>query len=454
MNILVGHTNMDLDCMGSLVLARYLYPDYQPVRSRLIHPIAKNLYNMYQNHLDFIPSRELRGVHVTGMKIFDARSYHKVKEYFELMEGLPDHVEVYDHHNSDCCDIPRAQVKEAPYGANTTLVGQTLMEKDVSLKPEDATIALAGIFADTGNFSHGNVAALDFEVASYLMRQGADLGLVRHFIKTLKEEYQLTLFHSVLNRLNFKNIHGHGIMLCLMELEAQSNGLAAVVEKAFEVENPDALFVVFLMKKEKKTLIIGRSQKDEINLPELFSPWGGGGHPRAASALIKKSLDRGIYGTLIEELEARLAPAVSAADIMSHPVMCIGEDWSLLEASLFLERVQHTGAPVVKALAPEAVQEWGRAGAGQILSGFLTLRDISKGRRQGKMDHPVKAFMQQRVFSCAPEAGIRDLETLFFTNNIGHIPVVEENSRVAGIVTRSDYLNHLQQAKDELSERA
>ncbi len=41
MNIIIGHSNMDLDCIASIVLAGKLYPGYKKVRSRLIHPVAK-----------------------------------------------------------------------------------------------------------------------------------------------------------------------------------------------------------------------------------------------------------------------------------------------------------------------------------------------------------------------------------------------------------------------------
>ena len=54
MKIIVGHSNMDLDCIGSIVLARYIFPDYQPVKSRLIHPVAKNLQNMYKKSPGFL----------------------------------------------------------------------------------------------------------------------------------------------------------------------------------------------------------------------------------------------------------------------------------------------------------------------------------------------------------------------------------------------------------------
>ncbi len=455
MRLLIGHTNMDLDCLGSLVLARHLFPGFQPVRSRLIHPIAKNLYNLYQNHLDFLPSRELRGAAAEEVKVFDARSYHRVKEFLEPLAGPPGRVEVYDHHGEDSCDIPGAILYEGDSGSaagsspgsspgstagstagsspgsNTALVASLLMEREVpgpGIPPEDATIALAGIFADTGNFAHGNVSAVDFAAAAFLMRQGADMNLVRRFIKTLKEEYQLTLFHSVLNRLIYQNIHGHAVMLCLMELSSQTNGLAPIAEKAFEVENPDALLIFFLMRKENRTLIVGRSQKDSIDLAALLKPWGGGGHAQAASALIKGQADRRVYDEVLWHLQETLAPAVTAGDVMSREVQTVHAEWTLLEASLFLEKVQHTGAPVVD-------------GKGE-LCGFMTLRDISKGRKQGKMDHPVKGFMQGRVYSCETGATLREMEEIFFGRNIGHIPVVD-GGRLAGIVTRSDYLGAL-----------
>ena len=49
------------------------------------------------------------------------------------------------------------------------------MRRGCTLRPEDATIALTGIFADTGNFTHENVTSADFEAAGWLIAQGASL---------------------------------------------------------------------------------------------------------------------------------------------------------------------------------------------------------------------------------------------------------------------------------------
>jgi len=428
MDIIIGHSNMDLDCFGSMVLARYLYPGYTLVSSRFIHPVAKNLYNLYQNHLNMVPSKDLKGKPVRDVVIVDTRSYVRVKEYLDLVDSVTGTIYVYDHHRGMECDIEGAELTELPVGSNTTLMGLECIRRELTLTPEDATIALAGIYADTGNFTHEDVGNADFHVASYCARQNASIKLVKEFLKTLKDDHQITLFHDILNRISYQDIHGHFLAVVYMEMERQVGGLAAVVEKAFEVENTDAIFAVFHFAKENDTLIIGRSQKPSIDLNELLSAFGGGGHSAAASALLKKMDGTEIFNRLIEHLHGSLIPAIIAEKIMTRDVGVIREDWSLLEASIFLEGINHSGAPVV--------DERGK------LTGFMTLKDIMKGRKGSQMHAPAKAYMNRKIITGKKNTTVREIESLLYKNNIGHLPI-EENGRLIGIVTRSDYLDFI-----------
>lgn len=428
MDIIIGHSNMDLDCFGSMVLARYLYPGYTLVSSRFIHPVAKNLYNLYQNHLNMVPSKDLKGKTVRNVVIVDTRSYVRVKEYLDLIDSVTGTIWVYDHHRGMECDIEGAEVEDLPVGANTTLMGLQCIRRELALTPEDATIALAGIYADTGNFTHEDVKDADFHVASYCARQQASIKLVKEFLKTLKEDYQITLFHEILNRISYQDIHGHFLAVVYMELERQVGGLAAVVEKVFEVENTDAIFAVFHFKKENDSIIIGRSQKPSIDLNNLLSAFGGGGHPAAASALLKKHNGNEAFDRLIEHLHVSLIPAIIAEQIMTRDVGVIREDWSLLEASIFLEGINHSGAPVV--------DDRGK------LTGFMTLKDIMKGRKGSQMHAPVRAYMNRNIVNGKKNTTVREIESLLYKNNIGHLPI-EENGFLVGIVTRSDYLNFI-----------
>jgi tRNA nucleotidyltransferase (CCA-adding enzyme) len=128
----------------------------------------------------------------------------------------------------------------------------------------------------------------------------------------------------------------------------------------------------------------------------------------------------------MDYLEAALTPAATARDLMSDDVFTLPPEADLLAASMFLERVNHTGAPV---LGPE-----GR------LEGILTLRDIMTGRRAGQMHVPLRNFMTKEVVTASPDATVREIDELFFENGMGHLPIVEDGALV-GIVTRSDLLD-------------
>jgi len=211
-----------------------------------------------------------------------------------------------------------------------------------------------------------------------------------------------------------------------MELDDEAQGLGAVIEQVFEVENLEVLFGFFFFKKKAKLLIIARNNDSRICLNEILSDFGGGGHKQAASATIKTEEGTSLVEGILAYLDRILVPAVTARDIMTETVVTLSPDSSLVDASKSLEAVSHTGAPVV--------DDEGR------LLGFLTLRDIMNGRKGNQMHVPVRNFMTKKVISAPPEATVRELGERLFEHNIGHIPITD-GDKVVGIVTRADILD-------------
>lgn len=419
---------MDLDCIASIVIASRIFPDYKPVRSRLIHPVAKNMFNMMKKNLDFLTINDLENEPIENIIIVDTRSLQRIREFASLLEKATGTLTVYDHHPSDSDDIPGAVINYKNCGSNATHLCSYLIKENITLTKDEATIALSGLFADTGNFTHENTTEFDFSSASFLIRQGASIPLVRHFLKNIKEEHQINIFHELLNRIVYRSIHGHDLILSYMEIGEQIQGLSAVVEKIFDVENQDGYFAVFHLSKNKDTIIIARSQKESIDLSYLLSIFGGGGHKRASSATIKKSDGISVYNELIKLLENTLVSAKTASDLMSENVKTINENSKLMEASIFLEEINYTGAPVIDNNGN--------------LTGFLTLRDIMKGRKAQQMHAPVKAYMAKNVVTVAPSFTLNEIHKILYKKNIGHLPVVE-NNQIKGIITRTDIINHI-----------
>ena len=252
--------------------------------------------------------------------------------------------------------------------------------------------------------------------------------LVREFLNVLNQDYQIDLFHQILNNLEYKKIHGHSIIISKMLLKEQVNGLAAIVEKVFEIENPDAMFIVFGFMNAKNCLIVSRSKTDSINLYPIMKKWGGGGHSQAGAAKVKDISSEQLYNDLYQYLHQTLDPALRAEDIMTRNVFIINEEWSVKEASIYLEKINHIGAPVIN--------EEGS------LTGIMTLRDISKARKADQMTAPVKSYMSRKLYTCDKQATINDIGRILRQHNIGHIPV-EENKKIIGLVTRTDYLENI-----------
>jgi tRNA nucleotidyltransferase (CCA-adding enzyme) len=427
MNVAFGHTNMDLDCLGSLILIKKLYPDYRLVRSKLIHPGAQSLYDLYRGYFDFIDAKDLSGQNIENIIIVDTCSADRVCEYFAYIRGCSPNIRVIDHHQLENCDILGARVEGGRIGANTSYLGKLAREQRVELAPEEATIALAGIYADTGRFIYENVRREDFEAAAWLVDMGASLKLVKSFLETIKEDRQLEVLNRLLLAQKTRYIQGHFILSTYLELAENVPGLAAVVEKIMDLANPDAYFALFNMAKTKTVLLIARSQKPKIDLHELLHLYGGGGHQAAASAKITGREGPAFEEEFLAHLESALKPATRAVDIMTREVWSVGETMSLLEASLVLEKAEITGAPVLNA-------------AGDLV-GFISLRDIMKGRKANNMKLMVKVYMSRPAISASGTLTMREIEKIFFKHHIGHLPIVE-TGRLLGIVTRRDYLEY------------
>jgi tRNA nucleotidyltransferase (CCA-adding enzyme) len=431
-DIAFGHTNTDFDCLGSLILVKNLFPGYRLINSSRVHPSAQNMCDFYYEYFDFLKSGDISEEKIDNVIVVDTRTAARVSEYFASIKNSSPAIRVFDHHNTESCDIPGAVLEEGYFGANATMLGKMAMRKGVTLGSEEATIALTAIYADTGRLSYENVTRDDYEVSAWLLDMGASLRLVKNFLETVTEDDQI----EVLGRLRPepRTIQGNVILLSYLELNANVAGLAAVVEKIMDMRNPDAYFAVFSIPADNTILLIARSQSRKIDVHALLAPYGGGGHRFAASARISGREGRELFKEFKSRLQHSLEPAVRALDIMTKNVFTIHETTSLLDASMFLERLDYTGVPVVDKEGD--------------VSGFISLRDIMKGRKHGRMQAPVKAYMSKPAISVGSMATMREIERIFHKEKIGHLPVLE-GGKLLGIVTRWDYLQFQKQASPD-----
>ena len=436
MNIIIGHSNTDLDCLSSMIAAQKLYPGYDMVLSDILNPLTSNVVSFYITKLVYKRPLDLKDQQIDNVVVVDTRSSLRVKEFFANIGHVNGKIEIFDHHPTDGADIPGAKLNYVNNGANTSTMVIKLMENNIAMDEDEATIALTGIFADTQNFTTDSVTPDDFKAASYLISQGASMKLARFFLQPLKNDYQISYFHSLLNALDIHVIKGHEVIVSYMELPKRINGLAAVVEQVFSVEKSDAIFAMFHFQADDATSIIARSRKKAVPVNKILSIWGGGGHEKAASATIKKTGDMNVPMMLKAELQ-KLPPDRTAESIMTTPVKSIPVDVTIARAKEYLEEINHTAAPVIDS-------------EGKVV-GMMGNKNIRNAEKANSIESPVPAYMNKKVVTINKENTMRDIERVFLENKFNHMPVVDRDSMLVGIITRKDFLRAIHE-EDELAE--
>ena len=112
-----------------------------------------------------------------------------------------------------------------------------------------------------------------------------------------------------------------------------------------DLYQPDALFL--LVGLGDHIQLVARSTTSAIDVGEIAAVFGGGGHTRAAAALIRDSTLEVAYDELIEIVSAHAKPQVTVRQIMSHGAHTLHQDNTVERADEAMRRYGHEGFPVV-----------------------------------------------------------------------------------------------------------
>mmetsp|Transcript_11499 Transcript_11499/g.29666 ORF Transcript_11499/g.29666 Transcript_11499/m.29666 type:complete len:217 (+) Transcript_11499:2-652(+) len=192
------------------------------------------------------------------------------------------------------------------------------------------------------------------------------------------------------------------------------------------------LGVVHENAKRKQFLsLIGRcsTRALTVDLNSVMKRYGGGGHPMAAAASMALADERQAMQALddvIAAIKEQVPEQVRASDIMSKSVASVQPEDTMEHAYNLMQRIQRKGVPVTDA-----------DGA---LMGTLKFRDVVKAAQTGKAQQLVKAWMRRQVPTVSPEMPFDELEEFLIERSIGRVPVVDEQGRLLGLITRTDVL--------------
>ncbi|MGE0084238.1 MAG: CBS domain-containing protein [Desulfococcaceae bacterium] len=424
MQIVATHKNTDFDALASLVAATLLYPGAVAVCPRTLNPNVKRFVAIHKNSFSMIMADELDPEKVEQLIVVDTNRWDRL-DGMELVQEKHDlEIVLWDHHmNEGNIDAVQAVVEET--GANISLMVREMRKQNMSLTPIQSTLFLIGLYEDTGHLTFPSTTATDAYAAAYLIENQADLNIAGIFLNPPYEREQKEILFEMMQQTEKIDISGSRVSVNIIRIEGHVQMLSMVVHMYRKIINADAVFVIFVRDNDN-CMIIGRSDVSSINVGAIMRRLGGGGHPAAGSAMIRRKCNNplAMRKRLLDLLMHEQQESAQISDIMSFPVKTISPEISMQDARNFMKEHHIKGIPVTE---------------GENMVGILTTGDFKKVRKESQWENPVKAFMNREVRIIEPGASPAEAAKLMVAHNIGHLPVVE-NEKIIGIVTRSDTL--------------
>ena len=289
--MIMGHTNPDIDSMGSSMgiyrLAKSLNKNAYIIDSNNTTTLQnfKKSLEKEEEYEDILISKEVAIENVDKETLLVIVDTHK-STYVEAPELLEetDKIVVIDHHRRSADFIEKATLtfQEVYASSAAELVTELIQyaETKVELTTIEAESLYAGIMMDTKNFTF-KTGVRTFEAAAYLRRCGVDSIRVKKWFQS-----DLASFNKIADIVKKAEIVNDTIAIAIYAKKEKDASLicAKAADELLTISDITASFVLGNL--GDKICISGRSIGD-INVQIILEKLGGGGHITLAGAQVE-----------------------------------------------------------------------------------------------------------------------------------------------------------------------
>lgn len=428
MKIITCHNNPDFDGFASCVGLKKIHPDFEIVISGNPTQNLKEFLRFYEDYFSYLKEEDIRNVEepIEELIIVDTPGLERISQL--ILSKISDNtsITIIDHH-------PDIRDSESEYkntkkiikltGAATSIVVNMIKQRGIKLSKEEATLLSIAIYEDTGSFLYSSTTIDDFEAIMYLFQCGFSLNIISEYIHFDLTTDQKMLLNNLLQNAQNYTIEYHKITISKDEIEKFVGGLSSVVSKLWYAQNLET--VICIVRMGKKTFVVGRTKSHDIDLGSLMSELGGGGHKQAASATVNIASVDEVEHKILTILPKYISSGLKAKDIMSSPVRTVLSTETIDEVNKVMEITGHSGMPVIE---------------GNKLVGIVTKKSVDKAINHGLGKRPIKSVMTSKLITAKINTTLVEIRKLMLENDIGRVPILDENSILVGIITRSDII--------------
>lgn len=438
MDLILCHPTADFDALGAAVGLAKLHLGAKILLTGGCHPSVRKFLALHRDELPLIEFRTINPLLLRRLFLVDTLGCDRTGKASEWLKlDNVESITIYDHHeeNDQITSDKTIYKYIEKVGACTTIICELLQRNSMTLNGVESTIMALGIHVDTGSLTFEQTTPRDAVALAWLMTQNVNLSILSEYVEPSLTPPLRKLLSQALKDLHTETINGFNISWLLMRSPQFIPGLSNLVGRIRNLVETDVILLGHyygekLGKKEGKLTVIGRNNIDSVNLAQIFTVYGGGGHQSAASFNYRCHHPEDVINEILRQIKNFLPLPLTARDLMSSPVRTILPHITIAEAQRILLRYGHSGLLVMD--------------ENRQLTGIISRRDIDLALHHGFSHAPVKGYMTKNVEVITPDASVMEIEELMVKNDIGRLPVMAKGELV-GIVTRTDVLKHLHQ---------
>ena len=304
--IIMGHTNSDIDAMGSAMgvyrIAKFLEKEVYIVNETNGTSLDNFINDLkdIEEYKDILIDKNtaLNKINQDSLLVVvdtDKRNYVEVPELLEKT----DKIVVIDHHRrgTDYIEDAILTFHEVYASSACELVTELIeySENDIKLTTFEVEALYAGIMMDTKNFTF-KTGVRTFEAAAYLRKCGVDIIKVKKWFQSDLETY-----NKISEIVAKSEIIDGNIAISIYDKEDTDANItcAKAADELLTISNITASFVIGKM--GEQICISGRSIGD-INVQLILEKLGGGGHITVAGAQIEGMTQEEVKQELINRI--------------------------------------------------------------------------------------------------------------------------------------------------------
>jgi tRNA nucleotidyltransferase (CCA-adding enzyme) len=417
--LILTHENTDFDGLASQLAAWKLYPQALPVLPRRPNRNLRDFLTLYWDELPYVRYEELpRRLEVELIILVDTQTPVTPK-------GMTDDttVQIIDHHPLSRDLPPNWSYSGAEVGATVTLLLERIVAAGLSVTAVEATLLALGIYEDTGSLAYPTTTVRDLRCVTWLAERSANLAVVSEFLHHPLTAQQLALYDALLSSAEAIDFAGHTIVVATATAEGYVEEISTLAHKIRDIYDPAGLFL--LVDLGEHLQLVARSTTDAVDVGHVTEHFGGGGHTRAAAALIRNQTLADARQVLLDLLMHHIHPTETVAQIMSHGVHTLPPGTTVDQAAEAMGRYGFEGFPIV--------------GDDHQIVGILSRREIDRARRLRLGNMPVSHYMTKGGIHVGPDDSVERLQQVMTQYGVGQVPVVSQGE-VMGVVTRTDLI--------------